>query len=74
MSRAASTVETCWSSFPERDAQAPANFLKASVSSPTSRSLSGVASTLVKASISASLRQVTGSLAATPRGSIATMS
>ncbi len=74
MSRAASTVETCRSSRAERVPQPSANLRSAATSASRSFSSSGVWSVCVYASIWRPLRHSTGSLRATPRGSIATMS
>lgn len=74
MSRAVSTVETWGRISPERCSQPFANFVYAPPSSVTSAASSGVWSTWVYVSICGPVRHTTGSLRATPRGSMATMS
>jgi hypothetical protein len=74
MSRAASTVDTCGSTLAARVSQPCANFLYADERPLTSVASSGVWSTCVYVSIWWSVRHSTGSLRATPRGSIAAMS
>lgn len=74
MSRADSTVETCFSRAPERCWQAVAKLLSAVTRAFCSAASSGVTSVAVKASICLSVRHLTGSLRATPRGSTAAMS
>lgn len=74
MSRAASSVETCGSSLPERSSQASAKPFDTVFSSLISASLSGLPSVAMNLSCSAVSRQRTGVESPTPRGSQPTTS